>query len=159
MKFHLKSPDAPMAPLIESPLPLISPRIEFRLFSSRPLPSITPRMNCDDLLLDPEQQGGAGPGAADGTRGAGLQGVAVPSQIVEPQGGGHNTEQEGGGTHRDASFADELETPAKYKVPLGQPSRPNSGGYNLENKLTMECGWTKEQLKSVQVSIASLQQK
>ncbi|KAJ7730580.1 hypothetical protein B0H16DRAFT_1733736 [Mycena metata] len=58
--------------------------------------------------------------------------------------------------HSSPEFRDASETPNqadKYKTPLGQPGRPNCGGYNLEHKLLQDCAWTREMYDAVQVHV------
>ncbi|KAJ6482339.1 hypothetical protein C8R47DRAFT_1218010 [Mycena vitilis] len=40
--------------------------------------------------------------------------------------------------------------------PPGQPNRPGSGGYNLENHLVQKCGWTQEEFEEVQSKVHAL---
>ncbi|KAJ7175583.1 hypothetical protein C8R46DRAFT_1030621 [Mycena filopes] len=53
-------------------------------------------------------------------------------------------------TARDSMPSPVLTPSGKYAAPTGQPGRPNSGGYHLEQKLIHEYNWTKERFSAIQ---------
>jgi hypothetical protein len=132
--------DSTRIPYIDKPLPPISTRIEWQLFASRPVPSITARMSRHEILQivgDESAPGDHVPTepAVDGPR-SGMD--------LEPD----NRPQENQGASN--------RSPAKYRKPMGQPNRPGSGGYQLEAHLVDKCEWTKSQFKEVQVGSSVL---
>ncbi|THU87455.1 hypothetical protein K435DRAFT_804292 [Dendrothele bispora CBS 962.96] len=143
---------------IETHLPLITPRIEFRLFSARALPQIAPRIDFGCFLQETETQSAEQSRPSNNNAGDKTHSSAssakhskeTPPTIQPPE--GYPEEPPTNQPPEEQSHQSEGEESRleKYNKPVGQPNRPRCGGYNLENKLVNDCGWSKEQFDTVQ---------
>ncbi|KAJ7730561.1 hypothetical protein B0H16DRAFT_1469533 [Mycena metata] len=135
----------PPPPYLDRGLPLISPRMEFSPFPTHQLPSITPRLGYNSLqrLVGLRTDGEISTHAFTnvGRNAALTQDVVGVCSTV-------NSTMDGTMTTARPKH--------KYKSPSGQPGRPNSGGYNLENTLLQECHWTKDKFQRVQIDVHGL---
>jgi hypothetical protein len=128
-------------PYLDRGLPIISPRIEFSPFSAGLLPSITPRLDYDSIrrlvaLRNPQES--AYERFGEGTINNPTDILPLHSEVVATD-------------KSPISASIEIFPKKKYKSPAGQPGRPNSGGYNLEQTLLRECNWTENKFQTVQV--------
>lgn len=143
-------------PPIRKHLLLITPRIEFTPELSRPLPTITARMEFDDFrcnLVDDgppggvhedseEEQPGETPKETTGTKGKGKAKESPRARADSPSATSSSNEAGGSQTRSE-----------KIPKPTGEPGRPNSGGYALESMMINDYGWTKETFDDITVSI------
>ncbi|KAJ7033321.1 hypothetical protein C8F04DRAFT_1184306 [Mycena alexandri] len=160
-------------PYIDAPRPFISTRQEWRLFSRRALPVICARLTQEELL---QLTGG------DLTRDTDFKGLSAPSDPPLQTGGeapprNHVPQDDTSSasnqpntptpssttatTAQDSASGSEglrnQVSSAKHRVkPRGQPNRPGSGGYNLENYMVQLCGWTQDQFAEVQGKVHAL---
>ncbi|KAJ7153726.1 hypothetical protein C8R46DRAFT_1042108 [Mycena filopes] len=123
-------------PVLGHSLPLISPRMEFHLPSPGRLPHITPRLSYNSL-----QEIVASRTNQDRRIAQPTSMVLLPHAVFVPK----NEEKE----EFHPPTPNSLMT-YKYKKPQGQPGRPNSGGYNLENVLLEQCNWSREFFQRIQ---------
>ncbi|KAK0222479.1 hypothetical protein EDD85DRAFT_796369 [Armillaria nabsnona] len=149
-----------MPPFVQRHLPLISPRIRFHPYYACPLPVISPRLRSEELLQgrvnrpianENAEREAAAAGARDRGRnanGAQAGAAAGPSTGDDcSTSGGESKEQT---EDASASAVDEDDTASNpYNKPPGEPNRPNSGGYSLEDKLIKDGKWTKQQYQGV----------
>ncbi|KAJ7482904.1 hypothetical protein B0H11DRAFT_1914986 [Mycena galericulata] len=145
-RFIVKARDAfvaRMQPYLDRHLPLISPRMEFTIYSAGPLPCITPRLDYANIqrIVDLRNR----------------QSIHICPGPDKPVRGEHAEDQSGVGKLPQKDTGSELTSlPHKYKAPPGQPGRPNSGGYSLEYTLLQQYRWTKEKLNCVQDHVQRL---
>lgn len=130
-----------MAPYIRKHQPLITPRVSFRLETADPLPTITPRI---EFIFENVRHPGEDEedSATGGTQRAESEG---PDAADESQDAASKESQSG-----DESQAEE-ERATTIPKPSGQPGRPGSGGYCLEDAL-LEYGWSKQTFDNISVS-------
>ncbi|KAJ7188228.1 hypothetical protein C8R46DRAFT_1205409 [Mycena filopes] len=154
-------------PHVDDPDPLITLRVEWQLFSARPVPIIPARMNRDELRQmigeegDSSQSEFDGHGSPAGRDTPELDSPTVPAGRDIP----HGRDDTPGGNTAPAvhpipagSNSQTLSGrgDAKYRKPTGQPNRPLCGGYNLESHLVNKCGWDKTDFKTVQTHVHQL---
>lgn len=161
-------------PYIDTPLPAITLRTEWQLFSSRPLPIIAARMNRNEILQiiggdameSTVTPAGGSPAAIPAGKipaAAGVGPARLPTDgdatetFHTPGGAVLPSEQvrlcieNAGATRQPAHQTPSSRSATKYRKPRGQPNRPNSGGYNLETHLVDICAWTTMDFEVVQV--------
>ncbi|KAJ7851997.1 hypothetical protein B0H13DRAFT_2359732 [Mycena leptocephala] len=143
-------------PYIDRPLPAITTRQEWHLFSWRTLPVTCARMSQEELLqlIDGAPQPGNDANSSSPTtkpnepaQGDPSPGNGQPAAPNPRQPASEGSSEEPGGSNRPSSF--------RVKPP-GQPNRPGSGGYNLEKHLVQKSGWTQEQFLEVQNKVHTL---
>lgn len=124
--------------MISRHLPLITHRIRFSTSAMDPLPAITPRVNLSLLgnsilpgnaerELTPSEDGEGGPQVDDGE--------SEMSELSE--------------LGSDIDSGEALHPAQKIPKPPGEPGRPNSGGYSIEDALV---SWGKDEFGGVMVS-------
>lgn len=130
----------PIRSYIERHHPRITPRIEFYLKSRPPLPRITPRHSFDilthpryddDLTTDIEQ-----PVPAE-----------IPTSHPVPDAVPERQRQR---SRSPSPVAGPSTTSSTVPKPKGEPGRPNSGGFCLEQSL-MDLNWSKEDIEKFNV--------
>jgi hypothetical protein len=169
---HCPLPQSTMAPYIRRPLPLITARIEFELESPPALPTITPRMEftpehlslrrgregvpitnrhlqCDNQLPTQRRHEQESP----------LMVHSLGERSTQP------AEESDSGlfdlSEPNADLSDPEGPPlprlrrpeASNKIPKppGEPGRPASGGFSLEDTLMKSHDWSKENLERLTV--------
>lgn len=137
-------------PYVQKPHPLIAARIEYTLAPAPPLPSITPRIEFTAERLAYSQDVAGGSSAT----------------MV-----GHNDDNSL--NHRPASdssgddSADDSAQPArlnrrrssrnlKIPKPTGEPGRPRSGGFCVEDSLVKTHGWSEDSVRKLTVCSTTL---
>ncbi|KAJ7608268.1 hypothetical protein DFH06DRAFT_1346948 [Mycena polygramma] len=144
-------------PYIDRPLPAISMRQDWKPFSWRTLPVICARMSKDELVQlmgdTPLEKDDDDDIVEERREPAGAPEDPVSSQgqpsMPEPS---ENAPQDPG----DSNASESPARPQHRMKPSGQPNRPGSGGYNLENHLRQICGWTLEDFVAVQNKVHAL---
>ncbi|KAJ7464962.1 hypothetical protein B0H11DRAFT_1922383 [Mycena galericulata] len=135
-------------PYIDEPLPMISMRQEWQLFSWRTLPPITARMSQEEL----EQLIGDIPPAKSAS-----QTASVPEDVPHDNLSAASDLHASGRTEEAPGSSARSPPLGKHRLkPPGQPNRPGSGGYNLEKHLLEQCGWTQEDFQEVQKRVHAL---
>ncbi|KAK0447560.1 hypothetical protein EV421DRAFT_1733426 [Armillaria borealis] len=158
-----------LTPHIDNHFPLISPRIEFQKFASRPLPPITPRIDYHALVEGQTNRPIRNPGddmyvPDEGNRRRNsVDDMYIPDE--ENLGGAKSQEEPPTEPHAETEPTEDikpspgvLQPPKKsiYDLLPGQPGRPNSGGYSMEKKLVNECGWSKEEFERITAEVHAL---
>ncbi|KAJ7166907.1 hypothetical protein C8R46DRAFT_1034885 [Mycena filopes] len=152
---------------IDDPDPLITLRVEWQLFSARPVPIIPARMSRDEILhLIGEEVEVPQRGLDDTASPAGRDTPEPDSPRRDPRDDittvpGGNTAAPAGGNAGPIPFCSNNQilstrADAKYRKPTGQPNRPSCGGYSLEPHLVNKCGWEKSQFQAVQLAAQKL---
>ncbi|KAJ7021939.1 hypothetical protein C8F04DRAFT_1273160 [Mycena alexandri] len=160
-------------PYIDAPRPFILTCQEWRLFSRRALPVICARLTQEELLQltggdlprDTDSEGSSAP--SDPPLQTGSEAPPrnhVPQDDTSSASNQPNTPTPSSTTattaQDSASGSEGLRnqaSSAKHRVkPPGQPNRPGSGGYNLENYMVQLCGWTQDQFAEVQGKVHAL---
>ncbi|KAJ7464923.1 hypothetical protein B0H11DRAFT_2240350 [Mycena galericulata] len=135
-------------PYIDGPLPMISMRQEWQLFSWRTLPPITARMSQEELV----QLIGDIPPAKSSS-----QMASAPDDAPHDNPSATSDRHASGRTEEAPAGSARSPPPGKHRLkPPGQPNRPGSGGYNLEKHLLEQCGWTQEDFQAVQKRVHAL---
>ncbi|KAF8217244.1 hypothetical protein K438DRAFT_1954091 [Mycena galopus ATCC 62051] len=140
-------------PYIDRPLPVISMRQDWQPFSWRTLPTICARMSKEELVqliardTPPEDDGDGTPPEPTAARGD-------PGQPSMPKPSPTTVQNPGPG---DSSRSSASPAKPQHRMkPPGQPNRPGSGGYNLEQHLLQICGWSSEEFIEVQNKVHTL---
>lgn len=144
-KLYVASSLHPMASMIryiQKPHPLIAARVEYTLAPASPLPSITPRVEftAERLAYSRDVVGG-GNQATTASEG---QDDNDPS--ISPQGDAESSTVTPLRTYRSAS---------KIPKPTGEPGRPGSGGFCVEDSLKMH-EWSEESVSKLTVCTTKL---
>ena len=116
---------------VEKPLPLITPRIEFKPSPRVPLPTLTARTEFNVAVLCP---------LAEGLSISNERRLEVPRQILD--------------NHAPLTIScrpEQLIGHTMVPKPRGEPGKPNSGGYSVEGLLIETYGWTKQQVDDLKV--------
>jgi hypothetical protein len=127
-----------MALRLHPHLPIITPRIEFSsLTQLRPPPTITPRLDFAEIM----ESNSCSHAVNEVTPFEGDSddevSIAMDLDLLESE----PSDDEVSLNNRDI----------KIPKPPGEPGRPNSGGYNIENEL---CAWGADKTSQVMVSIS-----
>ncbi|KAJ7148280.1 hypothetical protein C8R46DRAFT_1044828 [Mycena filopes] len=123
-------------------LPLITPRMQFHPLPGR-LPYITPRLSYNSLQQIVAFRDNQNRNMIDH-----LTLTACPRPPVAVVKKENNQEP--------PPLTSEPIMRYKYRKPHGQPGRPNSGGYNLENVLLEQCNWSREVFQRIQKRVQHL---
>ena len=128
-------------------LPIITPRIEFSSLSqSRPPMTITPRIDFAELWIMENNLGSHAvsdaPSDDDSDEGSSDMDLDSDNEINEMLLDNKSNEL----------LLDKNYYP-KIPKPQGEPGRPNSGGYNIENEL---CAWSTDKISEVMVGLKQL---
>ncbi|KAF9472478.1 hypothetical protein BDN70DRAFT_938156 [Pholiota conissans] len=136
--------------------PLITPRISFRLAPPAPLPTLTPRIEFNSEYLKRQRA----PEDSEVSTGAKRQ---RRSQTPQASASANQDETlqliDDEGDEEDDSITP---TPAGEKLiskPQGEPGRPGSGGFSLEDALEHEHNWSKTEVENLNKLVREVAEK